>query len=239
MSALTLSYFAGLLTTLNPCVLPMLPIVMAGTMAGSRFGPIAFAAGMVFSFTAAGLFVASIGIGLGITQQVLRNVASVMLIGFGLVLLIRPLQKQLAFATVGLASGADALAYRVSASGGRRGPLMAPFVIGLLAGAMWSPCSGPSLGAAFTLAAESGGLLPAAFRMLFFGLGATTTLVVLAYGTRAGRNTLMAIADWIRPAAAIVFVAVGLLILLGFDKTLESAALDLMPGWLSEFTTRF
>ena len=234
MSALALSYFAGLLTTLNPCVFPILPIVLAGTMTGGRLGPILFAAGMVISFTAIGLFVASIGISIGITPHVLRNVAAALFVVFGLVLLLKPLQKTLAYATVGLASSADALAYRFSGRGSA-----GPFIVGSLAGAAWSPCSGPSLGAAVTLAAESGGLAPAALRMLFFGLGATTILVALAYGTRNLRNSMHMAADWVRPAASIVFVVVGAAVLTGFDKILEIAILDRLPDWLVDFTTRY
>jgi len=223
-----------LLTTLNPCVLPILPIVLAGTMTGGRLGPVLFAAGMVISFTAIGLFVASIGIGIGITPHVLRNVAAALFVAFGLLLLLKPLQKTLAYATVGLASGADALAYRFSGRGS-----ISPFIVGSLAGAAWAPCSGPSLGAAVTLAAESGGLAPAALRMLFFGLGASTILIALAYGTRNLRNSMHAVADWVRPAAGAVFVAVGVAVLTGFDKTLEIAVTDRLPDWLIDFTTRY
>jgi cytochrome c-type biogenesis protein len=223
-----------LLTTLNPCVLPILPIVLAGTMTGGRFGPVLFAGGMVISFTAIGLFVASVGIGIGITPHVLRDVAAALFVVFGLVLLLKPLQKVLAAATVGLASSADALAYRYSGRGA-----ISPFVVGALAGAAWAPCSGPSLGAAVTLAAESGGLLPAALRMLFFGLGATTILVALAYGTRNLKNSMHAAADWMRPAAGAVFVAVGVAVLTSFDKTVEIAVTDRLPDWLIDFTTRY
>lgn len=238
MSALALAYLAGLLTTLNPCVLPMLPLVLAGTMSGGRLGPIAFAAGMVLSFTTVGLFIATIGIGLGITPHVLRQAAAVMFILFGLVLLVKPLQERFALATAGVATGANALAGRVNVAGPA-----GPFLIGALAGALWSPCSGPSLGAAIALAAEAGGLWPAALRMFVFGLGAATILIALAYGSRgaimARRDTLMSASGWIKPVAGIVFIAIGIAVLTNLDKAAEIALLDLMPDWLVEFTTRF
>jgi cytochrome c biogenesis protein CcdA len=238
MTALFLSYLAGLLTTLNPCVLPMLPIVLAGTLVNGRAGPLVFAAGMVLSFTAAGLFIATIGIGLGLTPQILRDVAAVMFILFGLVLLIAPVQMRLSLATSGLATAADALASRTAASG-----LARPFFIGALAGAMWAPCSGPSLGAAVALAAEAGGLAAAAVRMVAFGLGAATVLIALAYGSRAAiigrRDRLLSATAWVKPAAGALFVAIGIAVLAGFDKTIESALLDHLPDWFTDLTTRF
>jgi cytochrome c-type biogenesis protein len=238
MAALALSYLAGLLTTLNPCVLPMLPIVLAGTMTGGRFGPIAFAAGMVVSFTAVGLFIATIGIGLGITPDVLRHVAAVMFLAFGLVLLVKPMQERFALATAGLANGANTLASRVQVGG-----LAGPALIGALAGAIWSPCSGPSLGAAIALAAEAGGIGPAAIRMLAFGLGAATVLVALAYGSRATvmrrRDALLGVSERAKTIGGLVFLAVALVILAGWDKALEAALVARMPDWLTTFTTRF
>jgi cytochrome c biogenesis protein CcdA len=238
MTALALAYMAGLLTTLNPCVLPMLPLVLAGTLQGGRAGPLAFAAGMTLSFATVGLAVATIGIGIGITPQLLRQVAAAMFVAFGLVLLVPPLQMRLSLATSGLANGADALAGRVNAGG-----LARPAVIGALAGAVWSPCSGPSLGAAIALATEAGDIPAAAARMLVFGAGASTVLVALAYGSRAAvmarRNALMTSAAWLKPVVGAVFVAAGIGVLTGLDKSLEIAVLDRLPDWYAAATTRY
>lgn len=87
MSALALSYLAGLLTTLSPCVLPLLPLVLAGTLKGGRLGPVAFALGMIVAFVAVGLLVAGIGIGLGLSVQLLRQISAVVLILMGLFLM--------------------------------------------------------------------------------------------------------------------------------------------------------
>lgn len=238
MSALALSYLAGLLTTLNPCVLPMLPLVLASTATGSRFGPLAFAAGMVASFTVLGLAIATVGIGLGITPDLLRTVAAAMFVALGLVLLVKPLGTRLSLAMAGVATGADRVTahINVGSSGGA-------FLVGTLAGALWSPCSGPALGAAVVLAAQAGGLIPAGARMLAFGLGAATILILLAYGSRAAiarrRDALLAASSWLRPIAGAIFIVIGIAVLVGFDKVLESALLDHAPDWLIRFTTQF
>ena len=238
MTELVLAYLAGLLTTLSPCVLPMIPLVLAGTLRGGRLGPVAFAAGMVAAFTVVGLFVASVGIGLGISAQLLRQFAAVMFVAMGLFLLIEPLQARLATATAGFASGANMLADRVDIGG-----LAGPFLVGTLAGAIWSPCSGPALGAAVALAAEAGGFGTAALRMFAFGVGAATILLALAYGSRAAimgrRNRLMSAASWLKPAAGGIFVLLGFAIILGGDKVLEAALVDWSPDWLIDLTTRY
>jgi cytochrome c-type biogenesis protein len=238
MTELALAYLAGLLTTLSPCVLPMIPLVLAGTLRGGRLGPVAFAAGMVVSFTVVGLFVASVGIGLGINEHLLRQIAAVMFVAMGAFLLIAPLQARLAMATAGIASGANLLADRVDVGG-----LAGPFLVGTLAGAIWSPCSGPSLGAAIALAAEAGGFATAALRMAAFGVGAATILLALAYGSRSAimgrRNRMMAAASWLKPAAGAAFVLVGCLILFGGDKRLEALLVDWSPDWLVDVTTRY
>ena len=110
---------------------------------------------------------------------------------------------------------------------------ISPFIIGALAGTAWAPFQS-SLGAAVTLAAESGGLAPAALRMLFFGLGATWILVALAYGTRNLKNWMHAAADWSDPPAAPVFVAVGVSVLTGSTGR-RNRLTDRLPDWLIDF----
>jgi len=238
MTELALSYLAGVLTTLSPCVLPMIPLVLAGTMKGGRMGPVAFASGMVISFTVVGLFIASIGIGLGVSAQVLRNFAAVMFILMGLFLLIEPMQARLATATAGIAGGANMLADRVDIGG-----LAGPFLVGTLAGAIWTPCSGPSLGAAIALAAEAGGFAEAGLRMFTFGLGAATILMALAYGSRSAvmgrRNRLLAASAWLKPAAGALFLLVGAAVIMGLDKALEASLVQISPDWLNRLTTNY
>lgn len=236
MLALLSSYAAGMLTTVNPCVLPVLPIVVATAFQGGRFGPLALAGGLAIGFTAIAMAVAATGAVLGIDQSVLRQVAAVMFILAGLLFLVRPLQDGLARTMQPLADRANALS-----TGADTASLAGQFGIGLMLGVVWSPCSGPALGAAIGLAVQAGGLDAAAVRMAAFGLGAGTILAALAYGSRAmagiGRSRLVSIASMAKPVAGAVFVALGALTLTGHDKTVERAALAAMPEWLLTLTT--
>ena len=63
------AYGAGLLTLINPCVLPILPIVLATALNASRHGPLALAAGLSLSFVVLGMGVTVLGYSLGITEE--------------------------------------------------------------------------------------------------------------------------------------------------------------------------
>jgi cytochrome c-type biogenesis protein len=236
MLAILSSYAAGMLTTLNPCVLPVLPIVMATAFNGGRLGPLALVAGLASGFTAIGLAVAATGSVLGLDPGVLRNVAAVMFILAGAMFLFRRLQDGLAAAMQPLADKANNLSM-----GANGGSLIGQFGIGLLLGVVWSPCSGPALGAAIGLAATAGGLDDAAIRMAAFGFGAGTILGVIAYASRAAvnanRGKLMSFATAAKPVAGVIFVALGVMTLTGYDKIMEAALVARMPDWLVNFTT--
>lgn len=236
MLAILSSYVAGMLTTLNPCVLPVLPIVMATAFQGGRFGPIALATGLSLGFTAIALVVAASGAFFGLDPSVLRTVAAIMFILAGCLFLFRRLQDGLSAFMQPLADRANALS-----AGADTGSLFGQFGIGLLLGVVWSPCSGPALGAAIGLAAQADGLRDAALRMAFFGLGAGTVLAGIAYGSRAAvsanRARLMGLATAAKPVAGAVFIGLGLLALTGYDKVLERAMTNAMPEWLLNLTT--
>jgi cytochrome c biogenesis protein CcdA len=95
MVTLGLALFAGILSTLSPCVLPLLPLVLGAAVGEHRLGPAALAAGLALSFVLIGLFVALFGFAVGLDQAVFRAVAAVLLIVIGGVLMLPRLQAQL------------------------------------------------------------------------------------------------------------------------------------------------
>jgi cytochrome c-type biogenesis protein len=72
LGILGLALVAGALSVISPCVLPLLPIVFGSAASEHRFAPIALAAGVALSFAAIGLFVATIGYAIGLTNEVFR-----------------------------------------------------------------------------------------------------------------------------------------------------------------------
>jgi cytochrome c-type biogenesis protein len=233
-----LGYFAGALSTLSPCVLPLLPIVIATAVAQHRFGPLALAVGLTLSFAIVGTFIATLGASLGLDQAVFRKGAAVLLVVFGVVLLVPALQRRLAAVSSGVGASGDGLLQRVSGTGWR-----GQFAVGIVLGLVWSPCVGPTLGAATTLASQGQHVSQIALLMLVFGLGASTPLLVIGALSREAmgrvRGALGTLAERGKWLLGAVFLAMGLVILSGADKPLEAWLVDHSPDWLTELTTRY
>lgn len=233
-----LGYVAGALSTLSPCVLPLLPILIASATTQHRFGPVALAGGLTLSFAAVGLFIATLGASIGLDAGVLRRAAAVLLMAFGLLLLSTRGQARFAQATSGLSHAGDGLLARLTGTGWR-----GQLVVGLVLGIVWSPCVGPTLGAASTLAAQGSHLLQIAVLMLVFGLGAGTPLVVIGSLSREAmqrmRGRLLAAGQRGRWLLGAALALTGLGILTGWDKGLETWVVDHSPDWLVELTTRY
>ena len=125
----------------------------------------------------------------------------------------------------------------------RQSGLAGQISVGLLLGAVWSPCVGPTLGAASILAAQGRDLGEVAATMLAFGFGAALPLVFVGLLSREAllrwRARLIAGGAGAKAAFAIVLVSIGVLVLTGLDKRIETGAVDISPQWLTDITTRF
>ena len=232
---LVLGYLAGLLTLINPCVLPVLPIVLASALQANRMGPVALAAGMSFSFVALGLGIAAAGRNLGLTDSMVQQAAALVMVGFGIVLLVPKLNAGFATATAGLAARADRQIDEVNRDG-----LSGQVVAGMLLGAVWSPCVGPTLGGAISLAAQGESLIRAGAIMAAFAAGVSTVVVGLAYGARRflmrRRALMQRVAELSKPIMGIVFVAVGLALFFRVHHAIEGWMLDILPIWLQDLS---
>ena len=231
-------YIAGALSTLSPCVLPLLPIVIATAVAQHRFGPLALAVGLTVSFAVVGTFIATAGASLGLDQTALRKVAAALLVLFGIVLLVPALQARFASATTRLSGSGDDLLARLPTTG-----WAGQLAVGVVLGLVWSPCVGPTLGAATTLASQGRNVGQIALLMLIFGLGASTPLLLIGSLSREAalrmRGTLAKFGERGKWLLGALLLAMGLVILTGQDKPLETWLLDHSPDALTELTTRF
>jgi cytochrome c biogenesis protein CcdA len=237
-TSLGLAGLAGLLSVLSPCVLPLLPLVLGAAASEHRFGPAALAGGLALAFVVIGLFVATIGFGLGLDTGAFRNGAALLLVGLGLVLMVPAAQTRLAVAAGPLSDRIRARFGTVSSTG-----LAGQFGVGLLLGAVWSPCVGPTLGAASLLAAQGRDLAAVALTMAMFGLGAGLPLVLLGGLSRATllrwRGRMMGAGRGLKAALGLILAVTGVAILTGLDKAVETALVEASPAWLTALTTRF
>lgn len=232
---LILAYLAGLLTLINPCVLPVLPIVLTTALQAHKLGPVALAAGMSLAFVTLGLGVATLGRSFGLSPETVAQAGAVLMIAFGIVLLVPRLNAGFAMATGGMASRADVGFDHVDRSG-----LGGQFLGGALLGAVWSPCVGPTLGGAISLASQGLNLAWAGAIMLGFAAGVSSVILALGYGARAAlqrRRALMRkISERSKPIMGVVFVAVGLIMLTGALRPFETWLLNVLPFWLQDFS---
>jgi len=233
-----LAFVAGVLTILSPCVLPILPIVLGAAASEHRWGPAALAAGLAVSFVAIGLFAATIGYSIGLDTELFRNVAAVLMVAVGVILLMPRFQERLALAGAPLANWSDRHFGAIRHSG-----LAGQILAGVLLGTVWSPCVGPTLGAASILAAQGRDLGEVATVMLAFGLGAALPLAALGLLSREAllrwRTRLVSGGAPARMLFAVTLVAIGFMVLTDLDKRIETYAVNESPQWLNDLTTRF
>ena len=237
-AAFVLAFVAGLVTILNPCVLPLIPILIATALGQSRWGPLALVAGLVGSVASFGFVVVEFGFSLGIDEELVRFLAGAVLTTAGVVLLVPRFQAALSAAASPLSNRGNQALSKVDRSG-----VGGQFAVGLLLGLVWAPCVGPTLGVAIAAASQGEGLVQAFVTFLVFGLGVAASILVFAYGSRkalgARGKQLQAIARHAKPLFGAALVVVGVLVMSGFDKTLEAAVLNLTPDSLIAFTTRY
>lgn len=233
-----LGFAAGALTILSPCVLPLVPIVLGSAADKHRLGPLALSAGLVVSFTVTGLAVAALGTSLGFDGEMVRAVGAVLIIMVGLAMVLTGGQNLLARLMTPIAGWASDRQAQLARFG-----LMGQAGIGALLGLVWSPCVGPTLGAATVLASQGGSFGAAALVMLAFGLGIAAVLLVIALLARPvitrWRGRMMAAGSRGKYLLGGMLILVGIFILSGADRLAEGWIVLNLPDWLIDLTTRY
>jgi cytochrome c-type biogenesis protein len=238
LATVGLAFLSGVLSTLSPCVLPLLPLVLGAAASEHRMGPAALAAGVGLSFVVLGLFVASIGFSIGVDSGAFRLVAAVLMIAIGFALIVPKVQARLAMAGGPIAHWADQRLTNLPTRS-----VAGQFGVGILLGAAWSPCVGPTLGAASMLAARGTNLAQVTVTMLVFGLGAASPLLVIGVLSREvlvrRRERLLATSKRLKAVLGVLLVVIGIAIVTGVDRPIEAALVGASPQWLTDVTTRF
>ena len=210
-----LAYLGGVLTIVSPCILPVIPFVLA--RADRPFGRngLPMLIGMTLAFAVVASFASVAGGWVVSANQYGRAAALVLLAVFGLTLHFPELADRLMRPLV-------AFGARLSQSAEQSGEetLLAPLVLGIATGFLWAPCAGPVLGLILTGAALEGANFGTALLLLAYASGAATSLALaLLVGGRvfAAMKRSIGAGEWIRRGlGAAVLVAVAA-IALGLD----------------------
>jgi len=230
--AVPLAFAAGGLSILSPCVWPLVPVVMSSAGSAGRRGPIALALGLSLSFALAGTLLSFVLLNLGLDPVLFRYVAALLLVVMGVLLLSKA-------AADGLALKLSTLTARFNLPQDLGDGAPAQFGLGLLLGLVWLPCVGPTLGAAIALASLGEHMLLAFVVMLSFGIGTAAVLLLAGALSQALLQRLrpgtLAGAGAAKRLMGILVLSLGVLVLTGVDKMLETWALTWLPDWALSF----
>lgn len=229
-AAIPLALVAGVSGILSPCVWPLVPVVTSSAATSGRSGPYYLALGLSLSFAIAGTGLTFLLVSAGLDPELFRIIAATLLVAVALVLLVRPLNAWLTLRLSSLSGKSNLGGNPVGASAPGQ------FGVGALLGVVWLPCVGPTLGAAIALASLGQDMLVSFIVMLAYGVG--TAGMLLAAGLLSNRllgrwkSALLSGGNFGKRLLGWTLLALGLLVLTGFDKVLEARAVGWIPEWV-------
>jgi cytochrome c biogenesis protein CcdA/thiol-disulfide isomerase/thioredoxin len=226
---LLVSFAAGLVTVLSPCILPVLPIVLGSSVNGGRARPFAVVAGLIVSFSVFTLAAAQIVALLHLSSSVLRLAAILIIAILGLTLLVPQLSQWFERLTAGLPGLAG------SGHAARGSGVWGGLLTGASLGLVWAPCAGPILAAVTTLAATQQVSAGAAAVLVAYALGAGVPMLGLAYGGRALAQRARGLARYggrVQQVFGALMLVVAALMVFNLDVQFTVwSTTALAPGW--------
>lgn len=217
-------FIAGAATAVSPCVLPVLPVVLSAGATGGRRRPAGIVAGLTASFTFATVALVYLIDALGLPDDLVRNLAIAVLIGFGLVLLLPALSSRVE----GWFSRFTArFAPRGEADGFWSGT-----VVGASLGLVYAPCAGPILASVITVSASQEFTVDRLLIALAYALGSALVLYLLMLGGRRLITPLARRASWFQAAMGLVMVVFGIGMAAQWDLKFQNWIADDLPAFV-------
>lgn len=227
------AFLAGIATILAPCILPILPLVLSAGVTGGKQRPLGIVVGLVASFTFFTLALSYLTKYLGLDPTVLRTIAVVILLAFGVLLLI----PKLLVAFEGMVSR---LMPKTS-NNSQRKDFLGGVLVGISLGLVWTPCVGPIVGSVIALAATSSINLVSVLIIVAYALGTSIPLLALIYGgqTLIKRiKSLNKIAPKLQIGFGVIMIVTALAMLFGLDQVIQSNLLSKLPSSISTGLTQ-
>lgn len=225
-------FIAGMATVITPCVLPVLPAVLSGSV-GSRLRPVAIVTGMSITFTLMGVLISAVA-SFGFFAEYLRWLSIFFIISMGAVMFDDDINQ----AYVNITSSIiNVVRQHVSFLGNSMAPgegLLGGLFLGMSLGVLWIPCVGPILGSVFAYVAESSAsnLLYGTTLLLIYSLGVSTPMLIIAYsGKRISSRVSWFVkrGHFFKKLSGLILILVGLMMLFEIDKYLKKILLPYLP----------
>jgi len=212
--AIGLAFVAGLITAVSPCVLPVLPIVLAGGASGGKRRPYAIIAGLVACFLVSILFAVWILDQLGLPEDLLRNISIALLFVVAATLIFPQLGAWIERPLARLSRGPSS-----DLGGG--------FLLGCALGFVFIPCGGPAIGFVTSAAASLDFGFKTIAVAVAYTMGAAVVLLTIAVGGRAASSSLRTGVERFRAAFGVVIALAAFALVFNVDTKLQTW----LPGW--------
>jgi len=230
--SLITSFLAGVLSITSPCIIPILPLMFAGSV-GSKLRPIFLILGFSAAFTLMGGLFSVIGIALGPFQTIMRKIFIFVIIFFGLVMVNEKVENIYIKLLSGVISRITGIFQKKGSSRNKVKLFLEPFLLGVSTGIIWIPCIGPILGSILTFASYKANLLFGSLLLFSYSLGLGLPILVITYG---GKHVLGGV-DWVKKNSlkikkliGWVLIILGFLLLFGIDKHIQNYLLPYFSG---------
>lgn len=223
---LTFAFMAGIVTILSPCILPILPIVLSGSVGEGKRRPIGIIIGFIASFTFFTLFLSAIVKLTGISPDALRVVSVSIIIFFGASLLIPPFQTLIEKSFSHLARIAPKNSLRTGFWGG--------FVVGLSLGLVWTPCVGPILASVISLSFTGTVTNTALLIIIAYSIGTAIPMFIIMYSGRkllSSHPGLLRNSVSIQKTFGIIMIITAIGIFFNLDRKFQSYILEKFPNY--------
>ncbi len=194
------SFLAGVVSILSPCVLPLLPVILAYSTDQSKFRPFAIVVGLSFTFVVMGIAASAFGAIFQVYIQFFRILAELLIIIFGLAMLTD-------YDLFGMFAQ-----YTGNLHVEKKG-IFGGLLVGASLGVVWIPCVGPILGAILMGVAIEGNIAYGATHLLIYSIGFAIPMLLIAYSVNISSSRLSEISRFdvkLKKLAGLVLVLAGL-----------------------------
>jgi cytochrome c-type biogenesis protein len=221
------AFVAGVISVLTPCVLPLIPVVMAGSV-GHKLRPLAIVIGMAITFSLMGVVTSVVGGTVAAYTSLLRTFATFVIIFLGVLLVSKRLNEKFILIASQIIGRLGPVKLQSEVGTG----VLGGFILGLSLGLVWIPCVGPILGSILAMVALRGDVFIGGLSLFFYSVGIGIPMLIVAYTGKFTSTRMKNVAkysDTIKTIAGIILILVGISILLGWDRKIQVLLLPYFP----------